>query len=81
MCEAFLMHAGSALEAIKKKGYFEAHRDAKQASVEQPNLVKQAKAAQAKLEETTSNGTGSFRKSSKKPQKTAVTVSQPDPTL
>jgi hypothetical protein len=35
MRQAFLIHVGSALEAIKKKGYFKAHEDANKAFVEQ----------------------------------------------
>jgi hypothetical protein len=75
------MHVGSAFEAIQKKGYFKAHKDAIKAYVEQCDLVKQAKAALAKLDGTTSNGTGSSRKSSKKLKETAATARQPDPTL
>jgi hypothetical protein len=81
MREASTMHMRSALEAIKKKGYFKAHKGANVAYVEQRNLVKQAKAALAKLDGTTSEGTGSSRKSSKKPKETAATDSQPDPDL
>jgi hypothetical protein len=44
MREAFLIHEGSAIEAIEKKGYFKVHEDANEAYVEQNNLVKQAKA-------------------------------------
>jgi hypothetical protein len=50
MCEAFLMHVGSALEVIKIKGYFETHEDSNKAYVEQRNLVRQAKAHLAKLD-------------------------------
>jgi hypothetical protein len=44
-------------------------------------LVKKANAALAMLDRTTSKGTGSSRKASKKPKETAVTASQPDPDL
>jgi hypothetical protein len=72
---------GSVPEAIKKKGYFKAHKDANKAYVEQSNLLKQVKAALAKDDGTTSNGNGSSRKSSKKHNETAATASEPDPTL
>jgi hypothetical protein len=58
MREAFLMHLESALEAIKKKGYVKAHKEANKAYVVQCNLVKQAKAALAEHDGTTSKGTG-----------------------
>ncbi len=47
----------------------------------QRNLVKQAKAALGELDGTTSKGTGSSWKSSKKPKETATTASQLDPDL
>jgi hypothetical protein len=72
---------GSALKAIKKKGYFKAHKDTNKAYVEQLKLVKQAKAVLAKLDGTTSKGAGSSRKSSKKPKEAAAAASQPDPDL
>jgi hypothetical protein len=34
------MHVGSAVDAIKKQGYFKAHKEAHEAYVQQPNLVK-----------------------------------------
>jgi hypothetical protein len=79
--EAFLMHMGSALEAIKKRGHFKVYKDANKAYLEEHNLVKLVKTALAELDGTTSNGTGSSRKSSKKPNETTVTASQPDLTL
>ena len=45
------------------------------------NWWKQAKAALAKLDGTTSKGTGSSRKSSKKPKEAAASASQSDPDL
>jgi hypothetical protein len=83
MCEAFLIHVGSTLQAIEKKGYFKAHKDASKAYGEQRKMVKQAKAALAKLDGILSKGTGSSRKSSKKPNETAATATagQPDPDL
>jgi hypothetical protein len=44
--------------------------------VEQFSLVKQAKAHLAKLDGTTSKGTGSTKKSTKKPKATAAAASQ-----
>jgi hypothetical protein len=72
---------GSALEATKKKRYFKAQKDANKAYVEQRNLVKQAKAHLAKLDGTTSKGTGSSKRSTKKPKETAAVASQADPAL
>jgi hypothetical protein len=73
MCEAFLIHVGSALKAIKKKGYFKAHKDANEAYVEQHELVKQAKATLAKLDGATSKGPGFSKKPSKKLKEAAAT--------
>ena len=64
--KAFLMHVGSAMDAIKKQGHFKAHEEAHEAYMEQRNLVKQAKAALAELDGTTSKGAGASKKSSKK---------------
>jgi hypothetical protein len=72
---------GSAQDAIKKKGYFKAHEDANKAYMEQCNLVKKAKAHLAKLDGTTSKGTGSSSKSTKKPKEIAAVASQADPDL
>jgi hypothetical protein len=72
---------GSALDAIKKKGYFKAREDANEAYVEQRDLLKQAKAHLAKLDGTTSKGTESSKKSTKKPKETTATAFQPDPAL
>jgi hypothetical protein len=73
MREAFLIHVGSVWEAIKKKGYFKAYKDANEAYVEQCELVKQVNTL-AKLDGTTSKGTGSSRKSSKKSKEAAATA-------
>jgi hypothetical protein len=75
------MHLGSALGAIKKKGYFKAQEDANMAYVAQRKLVKQAKAGLAKLDGSTSNVTGSSRKFTQKPKETAAVASQADPAL
>jgi hypothetical protein len=66
----------------REKGlHFKVHKDANEAYVVQYNLAKQAKAALAKLDGTTREGTGSSRKSSKKHKETAATASQPDSDL
>ncbi len=67
MRKAFLIHMGSALEAIKKKRYFKAYKEANKAYLEQCKLVKQVKAHLAKLDEATSKVTEFFKKSTKKP--------------
>jgi hypothetical protein len=67
--EAFLVHVGSAMDAIKKQGHFKAHEEAHEAYVEQNNLVKQAKATLAELDRTTSKGEelpGSLPRSTRK---------------
>ncbi len=81
MHEAFLIHVGSALKAIKKKGYFKAHKAANMAYLEQCKLAKQAKTHLAKPDGTTSKVTGASKKSTKKPNKTAAVASPADPSL
>jgi hypothetical protein len=66
---------------LRKKGYFKAHKDANKAYVGQCKLVKQAKDTPAELDGTTSEGTGSSKKSSKKLKEAAATASQSDPGL
>ncbi len=78
MREAFLIHMGSALDAIKKKEYFKAHEEANKAYVEQCKWVTQAKAHLAKLDGTTSNVTGYSKKSTKTPKETAAAASPAD---
>jgi hypothetical protein len=63
------MHIGSAIDAIEKRGHFKTHKEANKGYVEQCNLVKQAKAALAELDGTTSNGAATSKKSSKKHKK------------
>ncbi len=65
----------------QEKGYFKAHKDANKAYVEQHNLVMQVKAHLAKLDKTTSKGTGLYKDSTKKPKETAVAASQAHPAL
>jgi hypothetical protein len=74
------MHVGSALEAIKKKGYFKAHKDANKAYVEQRDLVKQAKATLASSMEQLAMGqdlTGSLPRSPRKLLLQPVNLTQP----
>jgi hypothetical protein len=59
---------GSALEAIKKKGYFKAYKESNKAYLEQCKLVRQVKAHLAKLDGT----------SSKKPKETTAVASPAD---
>ncbi len=77
--KAFLIHVGSALDAIEKQGYFKAHNKANEAYMEQHKLVKHAKATLAKLDGITSKGTGFSKKPSKKHKEAAATAVQPDP--
>jgi hypothetical protein len=71
-CKEFLMHVGSAMDAIKKQGHFKAHKEAHESYMEQCNLVKNAKAALAELDGTTSKGAGTSKKSSKKAKEAAA---------
>jgi hypothetical protein len=71
-CKAFLMHVGSAMDRIEKQGRFKAHEEAHEDYMEQHDLVKQAKAALAELDGTTSEGTGASKKSSKKHKEAAA---------
>jgi hypothetical protein len=66
MCEAFLMHVSSALDAIKRRGTFKACKEAHEAYVEQRVVAKQAKAALALLTAPTSKGKKDSEKASGK---------------
>jgi hypothetical protein len=55
-CKAFLMHVSTAIDAIEKPGTFKTHKEASEAYVEQRKEAKQAKAALAILNATTSKG-------------------------
>jgi hypothetical protein len=81
MCEAFLIHVGSALEAIQKKRYVKANKEANKAYLEQRKLVKQAKTCLAKLDRNISKVTRSSKKSTQKPKETASAASPADPAL
>ena len=58
MHKAFLMHVGSAMNTIEKQGHIKPYEEAHEAYIEQRILVKQAKAALAELDGTTSKGAG-----------------------
>jgi hypothetical protein len=64
--KAFLMHASSALNAIKKQGTFEAYKETHKAYVEQHKVAKQTKAALALLTAPASKGKEAFKKASEK---------------
>jgi hypothetical protein len=54
MCKAFLIHVGSAQEAIKKKGYFKAaFEENTKAYVELRSKIKSAEVQLAELDEST----------------------------
>ncbi len=63
MWEAFLIHVGSAQEAIKKKGYFKAFKENTEAYVELCGKIKSAKAQLAELDKFTSGEVGTSKKS------------------
>ncbi len=69
------------MDMIKKQGHFKAHKEAHEAYVEQRNLVKQAKAALAEIDGTTSNGAGASKKSSKKHKEAAAMADASEPNL
>jgi hypothetical protein len=50
MHKAFLIHVGSALEAIERKGYFKAYVESSKIYTKQHSRIKQAKAQLAKLD-------------------------------
>jgi hypothetical protein len=66
MCEAFLMHVSSALDAIEKRGTFKAYKEAHEAYLEQKEVAKQAKAALALFTASTSKGEKASKKASRK---------------
>jgi hypothetical protein len=81
MRKALLIHMGSALDAIKKRGCFKAHDEVNEAYVEQRELVKQAKATLTKLDGTTSKGAGTSKKLSKKHKEDTAMADAPEPDL
>ncbi len=81
MCKAFLIHVGSALEAIERKGYFKVYVESNKANLEQRDRIKQAKAQLAELDDPTDGEAGTSKKSTKKSNVTTVDASQTDPAL
>ncbi len=81
MRKASLMHVGSAMDAIKKRGHFKAYEEAHEAYMKQHDLVKQAKTALAELDGTTNECAGTSRKSSKKHKEGAATADVSEPNL
>ncbi len=61
--EAFLIHVGSAREAIEKKGYFKAYEENNEAYVELRGKIKSAKAKLATLDESAIGEAGTSKKS------------------
>lgn len=79
-CEAFLIHVGSAREAIEKKGYFKAYEENNEAYVELRGKIKSAKAQLATLDESAIGEAGTSKKS-KKTQEAAAANDQVAPAL
>jgi hypothetical protein len=74
MRKAFLIHVGSALEAIKRKGHL-------RPNVEQRGRIKQAKAQLAELNDSPNGESGTYKKSTKKSNVTTAEASPTDPAL
>jgi hypothetical protein len=66
MCEVFLMHVSTALNAIERRSTFKAYKEAAKAYVKQCKVVKQAKATLVLLTAPTSKGKKNSKKFSKK---------------
>jgi len=75
MCEVFLMHVSTAINAIEKQGTFKAH------DVDQHKAAMQAKAALAVLNAVTSKGEKTSKKASQKTNEGVVLTDAPDPEL
>jgi hypothetical protein len=78
MCEAFLIHLGSAMEAIERKGFFKAYIESNEAYVKQRSWIKLAKAQLAELDDSTNKG--AVGKSKKSTKKSNVTTAEASPT-
>ena len=63
--KAFLIHVGSAREAIEKKGYFKAYKENNEAYVELRGKIKSVKAQLATLDESAIGDAGTSKKSKK----------------
>jgi hypothetical protein len=79
--EALLMHVGSTLDRIEKRGHFKAYEEAHELYVEQCKMAKQAKAALAELNGATSECAGTSKKSSKKAKEAMATANATEPKL
>jgi hypothetical protein len=69
------------MDTVEKQKPLKAHKEAHEAYVEQRNLVKQAKAALAEIDRTTSEGAGASKKSSKKHKEVAALADASEPNL
>jgi hypothetical protein len=78
---AFLIHVGSAREAIKKKGYFKAYEENNEACVELPGKIKSAKAQLATTLDKSAIREAGTSKKSKKTQEATVANDQVAPVL
>jgi hypothetical protein len=81
MRELFLIHVGSALEAIKRKGYSKTNEESNKAYAENCGRIKLAKAQLAELDDSTGGEAGPPKKSTKKSNVTTAEASQADPAL
>jgi hypothetical protein len=72
---------GSALEAIKRKGYFKAYVESNKFYTKQRSRIKQAKAQLAELNDSTNGETVISKKSNKKSNVTTAEASPADPAL
>ncbi len=79
--EAFLMYISTAVNAVKKRGTFNAHAEASGLYVEHHEAAKQAKAALVVLNNTTSEGEKTSKKASQKTKKGMALADTPDPEL
>jgi hypothetical protein len=79
MHKAFLIHVGSALEAIKRKGYFKAYVESNEVYTEQCGVIKQVKAQLAKLDDSTGREARSSRKSNMKSNVATAVACPADP--
>jgi hypothetical protein len=79
--KSLLMHVNATLDAIKKPGHLEDHKEAQEIYVQQKELAKQAKTATSELVGVTSEGVEKSKKSSKKAKKAESTADVPDPNM
>jgi hypothetical protein len=79
--KAFLIHVGSALEAIKRKGYIKVSIESNEAYMEQCGRIKLAKAQLAELDDSTNGEAGTSNESTKKSNVTTAEASQTDSAL